>query len=132
MSATTPEEGIRRLLAEYCQLCDDGCFDEWADLYVEDATFTVMGRTYRSRDEIRAFMHEAQPADRRGKHVAINPLIDVAPDGLSATAATDYIFVARTADGLAVTSAGRYHDRLVRDADRWRFAERRIAFMGDA
>jgi hypothetical protein len=30
-----------------------------------------------------------------------------------------------------ITSAGRYHDRLVRNRDRWRFADRRIVFLGD-
>jgi uncharacterized protein (TIGR02246 family) len=128
----TDEEAIRRLLAEYCQLCDDGRLDDWAELYTEDATFSVMGRTYRGRAELKTFMAQAQPPDRRGKHVAINPLIDVAPDGSAATAATDYVFVGRGADGLAITSAGRYHDRLVREPDRWRFAERRIVFMGEA
>ena len=88
-----------------------------------------MGRTYEGRDAIKGFIEKAQPPEQRGKHVAINPLIDV--DGDTATARTDYVFVGRTADGLAVTSAGRYHDRLVRDGGRWRFAERRIVFMGD-
>jgi uncharacterized protein (TIGR02246 family) len=125
----TDEEAIRRTLALYCQLCDDGRFEEWAELYTDDATFTVMGRTHEGRDAIRRFIEAGQPPERRGKHVCANPLIEV--DGDRATAATDYVFVARDAERLVVTSAGRYHDRLVRDGDRWRFAERRIAFLGE-
>jgi uncharacterized protein (TIGR02246 family) len=125
----TDDEAIRRTLALYCQLCDDGRFEEWAELYTDDATFTVMGQTHEGRTAIRRFIEAAQPPERRGRHVCANALIEV--DGDRATAATDYIFVARSEDGLAITSAGRYHDRLVRDEGRWRFASRRIAFLGE-
>ena len=126
----TDEEAIRRTLALYCQLCDDGRFEEWGELYTDDATFTVMGRTHRGRAAVRAFIEKGQPPERRGKHVCANPLIDV--DGDEATATTDYVFVASSPEGgFTILSAGRYHDRLVRVGDGWRFAERRIAFLGD-
>lgn len=127
----TPEEGIRRTLALYCQLCDDGRFDEWADLYVEDAEFHVMGTTHRGRAAIKAFIEKGQPPERRGKHLCANPLIDLDEGGATARAVTDYVFVARAGTGLAITSAGRYHDRLVLDGGRWRFARREIVFLGD-
>ncbi len=125
------EEGVRRTLALYCQLCDDGRFDEWADLYTENATFSVLGRTHEGQAAIKGFIEKAQGPEQRGKHVCANPLIDV--DGDTATAVTDYVFVARADGGsLAITSAGRYHDRLLRGADgRWRFTQRRIVFLGD-
>jgi 3-phenylpropionate/cinnamic acid dioxygenase small subunit len=127
----TPEERIRRTLALYCQLCDDGRFDEWADLYVEDAEFHVMGTTHRGRAAIKAFIEKGQPPERRGKHLCANPLIDLDEGGTGARAVTDYVFVGRAGGGLAITSAGRYHDRLVLDGGRWRFARREIVFMGD-
>ncbi|WP_334143593.1 nuclear transport factor 2 family protein [Rhabdothermincola sp.] len=127
----TPEEGIRRTLALYCQLCDDGRFDEWADLYVDDAEFHVMGITHRGRAAIKAFIEKGQPPERRGKHLCANPLIDLDEGGTGARAVTDYVFVGRAGGGLAITSAGRYHDRLVLDGGRWRFARREIVFMGD-
>ncbi len=34
---------IRRLLAKYCQLIDDGRVDDWLDLFTEDAEYLVMG-----------------------------------------------------------------------------------------
>src|SRR5262249_53092748 len=55
----TDEEGIRRTLALYCQLCDDGRFDEWADLYTEDAVFRVMGGEHRGPEAIKAFIAKA-------------------------------------------------------------------------
>jgi 3-phenylpropionate/cinnamic acid dioxygenase small subunit len=122
----TDEEAIRRTIAQYCHLCDDGRFDEWADLYTDDATFSVMGSTYTGRADVQAFIEQGQPPERRGKHICFNSLIDV--DGDEARVVTDYIFNDKQR---AVTSAGRYHDRLVRHGDRWRFADRRIVFMGD-
>ncbi|TMM14133.1 MAG: nuclear transport factor 2 family protein [Actinobacteria bacterium] len=102
------EEGIRRTLALYCQLCDDGRFDEWAQLYTEDAVFRVMGQVHVGPAAIKAFIAEAQPEGRRGKHVAV------------------------PGEGqFPVTSAGRYHDRLVRRNGAWLFAERQIVFMGE-
>jgi 3-phenylpropionate/cinnamic acid dioxygenase small subunit len=123
------EDAIRRTIAQYCHLCDDGRFDEWADLYADDATFSVMGRTYTGRADVQAFIERGQPPDKRGKHICFNSVIDIDPDGESARAWTDYVFMDRDR---AITSAGRYHDRFVRHPDRWRFAERRIVFLGDA
>jgi len=122
---------IRRILAAYCQACDDGRFDDLAALFAEDSTFEVMGGTYAGRDAIRGFIAAGQPPERRGRHMCANSLVDIDPSGSTATGSTDYIFVARTPEGLQITSAGRYHDTFVRDGDRWRFSSRRIVFLGD-
>lgn len=124
-------ELIRRTIASYCHLCDDGRFDEWAELFIPDATFSVMGDTHHGRDTIKTWIAAAQPPELRGKHVCANWLIDIGPDGEHATARTDYVFVARTDEGLGITSAGRYHDTFVKDADRWLFESRRIVFLGE-
>ena len=60
-----------------------------------------------------------QPEAARGRHLLSEPLITV--DGATATATTDYAFVAKN---LTVMSAGRYHDTLRHDGDRWRIASR--------
>ena len=130
MTRPSPEEEIRRTLARYCMLCDDGRFDEFARLFTEDATFHVMGQTHVGRDAIKAFMEAGQPPELRGKHVAVNSLIE--GDGWSGTAEawTDYIFVSQQG---AISSQGRYHDQLVREGDKvWRFARREIVFRGDS
>jgi uncharacterized protein (TIGR02246 family) len=124
------EDAIRRTLAEYCQFCDDGRFDEFADLFATDAVFRVMGKSNEGRGQIKAFMEKAMPPEKRGKHVTTSCVIDVTGDGDEARVFTDYFFVARTDDGYGITSVGRYHDRLVKQKDRWRFAEREIVFMG--
>ena len=118
------EEDIRTTLAQYAHFCDDGRFDEWADLYTEDATFSVMGQTYKGREAVKGFIIKGQPPERRGKHICANSVIEV--EGDEAWAVTDYVFMDKQK---TITSAGRYHDRLVRNRDRWRFADRRIVFQ---
>lgn len=121
------EDQIMRTFGQYSQWCDDGRFDEWAELFTEDASFVVSGSVTRGRDAIREYMQAVLPAESRGKHVTTNSLIDV--DGDTATAATDYLFVRPTAQGPAIVAAGRYDDRLVRDGTRWRFRERTITML---
>jgi uncharacterized protein (TIGR02246 family) len=125
-SPMTDEEAIRRTIAQYAHFCDDGRFDEWADLYTEDARFAVLGETHQGREAIKAWIMQAQPPAQRGKHICTNTVMDI--DGDQARAWTDYIFVNQTN---AIASVGRYHDQFVRHADRWRFTERRIVFMGE-
>ena len=122
---------IRRTLAQYCQLCDDGRFDEWIDLFTVDARFEVMGRSYEGRDAIKAFMEVGQSPERRGRHMIGEPVVvmDVDGAGSAAHAWTDYVFIDKDR---TITSIGRYHDELVlHTGDRWRFALREIVFQGD-
>jgi len=121
--------GILRCIAAYAPLCDDGRFAEWGDLFCEDASFRVMGRTSEGREAIRAFIEAGQPPERRGKHMCAAPLVVMVSER-EAQAWTEFIFV--TPKG-PITSSGRYHDRLVRgDDNRWRFALREIVFTSKA
>ncbi len=127
-ASRSPHEGIRRTLMQYAQLCDDGRFDEWVDLFTPDARFHVMGATHEGRAAIQAFITNAMPAERRGRHAVFTPVIDLDPSAMTATAWTDYLFFDRSG---AVTSTGRYHDELAEGADaRWRFTLREIVFQG--
>jgi uncharacterized protein (TIGR02246 family) len=122
------EDQIRRTLSEYSQRCDDGRFDEWSELFTEDARFVLSGQVTEGRNSIRTLMTAMMPDGRRGQHVTSNSLVEI--DGDSATATTDYLFVRQTADGPTIVAAGRYHDRLARDGRRWRFRERSITMLG--
>jgi hypothetical protein len=63
----------------------------------------------------------------RTKHVITNLVIELAPDGATATARS-YFTVLQATDGLALQPiiAGRYHDAFARDEGTWRFSERVI------
>ncbi len=126
--ATSSEEGIRRTLMQYAQLCDDGRFDEWADLFTTDTRFHVMGSTQTGREAVKAWIEKSQGPKARGRHAVFAPVVDVSSDGRTASAWTDYLFFNRSG---AVTSTGRYHDQLVLGDDgRWRFLLREIVFQG--
>jgi 3-phenylpropionate/cinnamic acid dioxygenase small subunit len=120
------EEDIRTTVAQYAHLCDDGRFDDWADLFAPDASVSIMGQTHQGREAVKESIMQAQPPERRGKHLCVNSAIEV--EGDEAWVITDYIFIDKQ---LVITHAGRYHDRLVRNRDRWRFAERRVVLMGE-
>jgi SnoaL-like domain len=130
VTATTPTDGIRRTIAQYCQLCDDGRFDEWIDLFTADARFHVMGRTHQGHEAIVGFMRVGQSEDQRGRHATFESVIDLSDDGRTTRTWTDYLFVDKSR---SVTSVGRYHDELVQGDDgRWRFTLREIVFLGRA
>jgi hypothetical protein len=130
LAAMQAIEGVRRTLAQYCQLCDDGRWDDWIDLFTPDARFHVMHETRQGAETIVAFMKVGQAADKRGRHALFQPVIDVADDGLTARAWVDFCFLDK---GRQVTSIGRYHDELaLGDDGRWRFTLREIAFLGKA
>jgi uncharacterized protein (TIGR02246 family) len=129
------EAAIRRLVTIYSQLLDDGRIDEWADLFTKDATFSVWGTTYEGRDGIRDGIGGMQPPNT-GKHVAFATVVEVADDGASALAWTDFVSLADDGPGqwgraYMIATAARYYDRLVRDGDRWRFAARQIRMVGE-
>jgi len=124
----TDHEAIARVVAQYCHRLDDGRWDEFADLWAEDAEFVLGGETTRGRDAIRASIEATQPPERRGRHLAVNVEVDV--DGDEASAVVDFMFWARDREGKAkLMFLGRYDDRLVRSDGGWRFARREIAFF---
>jgi uncharacterized protein (TIGR02246 family) len=124
------ESEIRRTIAEYCQTCDDGRFDAYAACFTEDAEVVLAGTVVATgRDGIEAWITPAMPAEKRGKHVTVNPLITVSDDLATAQASTDYLFVARSSSGPRVTVAGRYSDVLRPVGERWLIARREITFL---
>ena len=125
----SPEDGVRRTLAQYAQLCDDGRFDEFADLFTEDCRFHVMRQTHEGRAAVKEFIGAAMTPEARGKHAILSSVIDI-EDGKVRTAKawTDFVFAAASG---TITSIGRYHDELECGADgRWRFTLREIVFIG--
>ncbi len=123
------EDLIRQTIAEYSHRCDDGHFDELAQLFTEDAQLLLTGTVVaEGRKAICGYLSTVQADGRRGMHVTSNTLVDI--DGDSADAVTDYLFVRQTPTGPGIVAAGRYHDRLVRGPDRWRLTVRAISMLG--
>jgi hypothetical protein len=122
-------EAIRRLIAIYAQLLDSRRLEEWGGLFTSDARFEVWGKTYRGRREIVAAIGGMQTG-APGKHVCLAPVIELeGPD--HARAWTDLSAFSAGSDGIQVAAIGRYHDELVREGGRWRFARRAVVMAGE-
>jgi len=129
---------ISNLIHSYAELLDTGDFDALGRLF-ERAIVRVHGSG-----------HEAQGAEaaRRllvgsvrlyngipsTKHMITNLIVELAANRETATARSYYAAL-QACDGLPLQPiiAGRWHDKLKRDGDRWFFAERVIYpdLMGD-
>ncbi len=117
------EHAIARMIIDYAALNDAGDWAAVADLYVEDGR---MSRPTAPDDftEGRAAILSAflSRPERKSRHVCANIRVDVADDGLNATAESQILlFLAKGQAPLV----GGYRDQLVHTPDGWRFAERR-------
>jgi ketosteroid isomerase-like protein len=131
-------EAIRALLGDYVDCVDRGRLGALAQLYLPDGILDVRGPgpdrgVHQGREAILARMrataeslaaHRSVPRIRH--HVSS---IRISGDGPHA-AKVDSYFLAVTDGG--PDHWGRYGDRLVHDADRWRFSLRRVTVEGIA
>jgi uncharacterized protein (TIGR02246 family) len=131
VSTVKDETAIRRLIAEYCHMYDDRRAEEFSRLFAEDAVFTVFGTSHRGRDAIRDHIGTQSPDQPPGQHVTYNSVIEIASDGATARAWTDFMYLTKTGNGMSISTAGRYHDQLVRESDVWIFQKRTIVFLGE-
>ena len=125
------ELAIHRVLSRYCHTIDDGAFDDFAELWADDAEFVLRGTVTRGRAAIRDAIEAMQPPERRGRHLTMNRAIDV--DGDAAHAVSDFLFFGRDPGAPAEGTAdlhylGRYHDDFVRTDAGWQFRRRAIEF----
>ena len=114
-------EEIRALIASYAILYDDKDWDAFAELWTEDAAFVVGETAFEPRDAMLEFLTTCLPEDYDGKHLCGPSLIEVAPDGETATAKTDVVWIPQNFEN---TIVARYVDDLVRVDGRWRFRRR--------
>lgn len=134
------ERACERLIVRYTHLVDFGDAPAIADLFAPDGVWrSDDGVTMQGRAEIRAGFERRQGVTRRqSRHVCTNIAVEV--DGDEATGLCYLVnFRHDSATGQAETPApadvpkfvGEYHDRFVRTADGWRFADRRfdVAFL---
>ena len=116
------ELALQRLLAEYCQRIDGADFTATAALFTEDGSFTFGDETATGRSAVAEWWEANQPPHRRGKHLSVNPIVDV--DGDRADVSSDFAFVRFIKGVLTVEVAGRYVDRCVRVDGSWLIEQR--------
>ena len=123
------ERAIQRLMARYCQLVDDGAFDELTQLWADDAELALRGETATGRVAIVAVIAGLQTPERRGLHAGANAIVDV--EGDTARSESDFVFMRREGGPDPIVKfIGRYLDRFVRTPDGWRFRRREVRFSG--
>jgi uncharacterized protein (TIGR02246 family) len=110
------KEAIRDLLARYPMAFDDRDWDAWEALWTEDVVFVVDGTPIEGLAAVKEFMVGCLPPDYVSKHLCGPSVIDLAPDGLSARARTDVVWIAANYDNQIVA---RYVDDLVKRDGRW-------------
>ena len=125
------ERVIRRLMARYCHLVDDGAFEELPALWTDDAELALRGETSIGPAAIIAVIAGRQTPELRGLHVSANIIVDV--DGDTARAVSDFLFMRREGGPDPIVKfIGRYLDWFVRTRDGWKFRRREIEFRGSS
>lgn len=113
---------IEELITRCCMLCDDRDWVTFATLWTEDAEFGFEGSsTFQGRQTVVDFVVTGLPDDYVGKHICSRSLIDLGPDGATAEAKTDVVWIAANFENTIVS---RYNDSLVKRDGRWLFRRR--------
>ena len=130
------ERAVLRTLHAYGHTTDRADAEAWALLFTADGICDVtdpaggpVAQRVQGREALLTLMRGfARPPRSRHRHLLIEPVIDISPDRVTATA-TSYFAVLRGRDGAPrVWAFGRYLDELVREADGvWRFRQRTAA-----
>jgi uncharacterized protein (TIGR02246 family) len=114
-------ERIRDLLARYPMAFDDADWAAWDEIWTDDLVWVVEGKAIEGLPAVREFMVGCLPGDYTGKHLCGSPVIDLAPDGMSARTRTDVVWIAQNYEN---TIVARYVDDLVKRDGRWRISRR--------
>jgi uncharacterized protein (TIGR02246 family) len=110
------KDAIRDVLATYPMAFDDRDWDTWEALWTDDVVFVIDGTPIEGLAALKEFTIGCLPDDYTSKHFCGPSLIKVAPDGLSAQARTDVVWIAANHDNQIVA---RYEDELVKRDGRW-------------
>ena len=115
------KEAIRDLLARYPMAFDDRDWGAWEALWTEDLVFVVDGVPIEGLAAVREFMVGCLPHDYVSKHLCGPSVIEIDPDGETAHARTDVVWIAANYDNQIVA---RYVDTIVKRDGRWRISRR--------
>ena len=106
---------LHELPGRYGDLIDDRDWDGLSQIFLEDATFEVLGDVLEGLDGIRDFM-------RGANHPRTHLMTNVYADETSEGVILRFRIIAMRRDGRIVS--GRYRDLVVKTDDGWRVASR--------
>jgi ketosteroid isomerase-like protein len=115
-------EAIKQLTARYNRAFDSRDVQGYLDTWTEDGFFerSNAGRSYRGHAELDELVRTF-PVD--GRHITSDYIVDV--DGDRAHSSCHLIYLDKDT-GFSVAMFGVYSDDVVRTADGWKFASRRL------
>jgi uncharacterized protein (TIGR02246 family) len=111
---------IRDQIARYAIYFDDKNWDDFADLWADDAAFTGPGMAFEGKQAVLDFLTTCLPADYNGKHMNSPPLVELLEPG-RARARTDVVWITMDFENRIVA---RYDDVFRLVGDRWLFERR--------
>lgn len=134
---------VERLYADYVSALDNGRFEEWPELFVEDGRYTLVPRENHDRglplatmalesrgmmrDRVYGVVNTLFHAPYYQRHILGPMRID--EDGETLVVETNYLVLRTKRNALSeVFNTGRYLDRIVRTGDGLRFAEKICVF----
>lgn len=124
----SPEEKIRRTVAEINHFTDAGDYDGWVGLFAENGSFHMLGQSHVGREALRSFIEQDQPSHLRGLHLTTDSVISLLGD--EAEVKSNFMFIASGKSAGVLVAAGQYHDILVPCDDRWLFKRREVFLFG--
>ena len=112
---------IRDQIARYAIHFDDKSWDEFAELWADDAVFAGPDMLFEGKTAVLEFLTGCLPADYNGKHMNSPPLVELIDD-THARARTDVVWITMDFQNQIVA---RYDDSFRLVDGRWLFARRR-------
>ncbi len=114
---------VRRLIARYSQLVDDGDHKAAADLFAEDGRFHVMGQDLRGRGAIHEWLDRS--ITQVLHHSVSNVVVSNGSSDGTFHAVSDVVCSARGDNGSwSVVMLGRYHDTMAGRGRGMQFTQR--------
>lgn len=117
LSQLADKIAVREVLDEYCLRMEINSFDEWLDLFTEDAVYEVFRKELKGHDEIRAMLSLAP----HGVHIGGAVRMEIRGD--VAETVQNYAFFG---DDDSLTNNGWYYRRLVRSGESWKISHMRV------
>ena len=114
---------IQELCARYCHTIDSQDSEGWADCFTDNGVFEFDGWAIQGREALREYA-EVHARALRCRHLTLNHLYEIRGDTATGTSST--VVTLATPGGYKILGQGAYEDRLVKEADRWRIAYRRV------
>jgi hypothetical protein len=127
-------EGIKRILALYCQYLDDGNLEGTMSLFTDDGIVHAGGRTYKGEEEVRQFMvnfFKGQPEGNLWLHMLSDAVIKINDDGVTGEGRINMSgFRSLPVGRWGFDYVNRHHDKYRKVDGQWLFSEKGMEARG--